>query len=210
MACRWYSVCPLRRWESEGRLSRSWAQDFFETTDEWRHCRRYQLEDQGMSHPDNMLPSGQIDPTLPGQRPSEVVTVEYRLKKNLCFGRTEMRLLLRLAIPVFFGRMGLLLVLHVRQKTRGHRNKEDIPRDGHRRRKAVQSSVIADDIPWTSDRADQCPFCRADIGPKVLERCGTVVAIADKYPGDKGPCVNPPRASHARLLLDDARGEERR
>jgi hypothetical protein len=66
MACRWYSVCPLRRWEKEGRLSRSWAQDFCETTDNWRHCRRYQLEDQGISHPDNMLPSGQIDPTLPG------------------------------------------------------------------------------------------------------------------------------------------------
>ncbi len=35
MACRWYSVCPLRRWETEGRLSRSWAQDFCETTDNW-------------------------------------------------------------------------------------------------------------------------------------------------------------------------------
>ena len=66
MACRWYSVCPLRRWEKEGRLSRSWAQDFCETRDNWHHCLRYQLEDQGISHPDNMLPSGQIDPTLPG------------------------------------------------------------------------------------------------------------------------------------------------
>ena len=66
MACRWYSVCPLRRWEKEGRLSHSWAQDFCETTGNWHHCRRYQLEDRGISHPDNMLPSGQIDPTLPG------------------------------------------------------------------------------------------------------------------------------------------------
>jgi ATP adenylyltransferase len=38
----------------------------------------------------------------------------------------------------------------------------------------------------TSDRADQCPFCSLHIGPKVLERCGTVVAIADKHPVTKG------------------------
>lgn len=38
----------------------------------------------------------------------------------------------------------------------------------------------------TSDRADPCPFCPPDIGPKVLERCGTVVAIVDKHPVTKG------------------------
>jgi diadenosine tetraphosphate (Ap4A) HIT family hydrolase len=38
----------------------------------------------------------------------------------------------------------------------------------------------------TSDRADQCPFCSLHIEQKVLERCGTAVAIVDKHPVTKG------------------------
>ena len=38
----------------------------------------------------------------------------------------------------------------------------------------------------TSERAQRCPFCPPDIGPKVLDQCGTVVAIADKHPVTKG------------------------
>ena len=60
MACPWYSVCPLRRLEKEGRLPLSWAQEYCRTADNWRNCRRYQLEEQGVFHPDNMLPNGEI------------------------------------------------------------------------------------------------------------------------------------------------------
>jgi len=38
----------------------------------------------------------------------------------------------------------------------------------------------------TPERTDRCPFCEPDIGPKVVERCGTVVAIADKHPVTEG------------------------
>lgn len=36
-----------------------------------------------------------------------------------------------------------------------------------------------------SEHAQRCPFCPPDIEPKVLEQCGTVVAIADKHPVTK-------------------------
>lgn len=64
MACRWYSVCPLRRLEREGQLPTCWAQDYCRTMDNWRHCRRYQLEQEGIPHPDNMLPNGDIDKSI--------------------------------------------------------------------------------------------------------------------------------------------------
>jgi len=57
MTCPWYSVCPLRRWERERRIDRSWAEEFCRTADNWRHCRRYRLEEKGIPH-DNMLPDG--------------------------------------------------------------------------------------------------------------------------------------------------------
>ncbi len=37
-----------------------------------------------------------------------------------------------------------------------------------------------------SDRANPCPFCPPQTEPNVLERCGTVVAIADKHPVTPG------------------------
>lgn len=61
MTCPWYSVCPLRRLEREGRFAESWAQDYCKTIDNWRQCRRYQLEEKGIAHPDNMLPNGEMD-----------------------------------------------------------------------------------------------------------------------------------------------------
>ena len=64
MICPWYSLCPLRRLERQGRLTETWAQQFCKTTDHWQNCQRYQLEEQGIAHPDNMLPNGEIDESL--------------------------------------------------------------------------------------------------------------------------------------------------
>ncbi len=64
MACPWYAVCPLRRLEREGQIPDSWAQDYCKTTDNWRQCRRYQLEEEGIYHSDNMMPNGQIDDSI--------------------------------------------------------------------------------------------------------------------------------------------------
>jgi hypothetical protein len=64
MACKWSSVCPLRRFERQGQLTDHWAREYCTSVSNWRHCRRYQMEEQGTSHPDNMLPDGSIDEDL--------------------------------------------------------------------------------------------------------------------------------------------------
>ena len=64
MACMWYSICPLRRHEREGKIDLRWAEQYCQPNDGWKECRRYKLEEQGLSHPDNMLPDGSIEKTL--------------------------------------------------------------------------------------------------------------------------------------------------
>jgi len=64
MACKWYQICPLRRFEIQGRLGMSWAEEYCKSDSNWRNCRRYELEESGIYHPDNMLPDGRIDASL--------------------------------------------------------------------------------------------------------------------------------------------------
>jgi hypothetical protein len=64
MACKWYSLCPLRRFERRGRLDLSWADRYCKSERFWKECKRFQLEEQGIYHPDNMLPDGRVDPAL--------------------------------------------------------------------------------------------------------------------------------------------------
>jgi hypothetical protein len=64
MACKWYSLCPLRRFEALGTLDFSWRDQYCRSDSSWENCKRYQLEEQGIFHPDNMLPDGRIDPSL--------------------------------------------------------------------------------------------------------------------------------------------------
>lgn len=58
MTCKWYPVCPLRRLEARGLLDDKWATEYCTSEDNWKYCKRYQLEDQGAPHPDNLLPDG--------------------------------------------------------------------------------------------------------------------------------------------------------
>jgi hypothetical protein len=64
MGCKWYNVCPLREFEKRGTLDKRWAEKYCKSESNWENCRRYQLEEQGIAHADNMLPDGQIDETL--------------------------------------------------------------------------------------------------------------------------------------------------
>ncbi len=64
MACKWYNVCPLRRFEKQQKLGNTWAKDYCKSKNNWQNCRRYQLEEKGIYHPDNMLPNGEIDEAL--------------------------------------------------------------------------------------------------------------------------------------------------
>jgi len=64
MSCKWYDSCPLRKFEKEGKLDERWAEKYCKSNNNWKNCRRYQLEEQGVFHSDNMLPDGKIDETL--------------------------------------------------------------------------------------------------------------------------------------------------
>lgn len=64
MACKWYPLCPLRRFERAELLDERWAEAYCKTDDQWKTCRRYQLEEAGQYHPDNMMPDGSIDDNL--------------------------------------------------------------------------------------------------------------------------------------------------
>jgi hypothetical protein len=57
MACKWFDVCPLRRWERKGIISGKWRKEYCETEDNWKNCVRFQMEEQGLPH-DNLLPNG--------------------------------------------------------------------------------------------------------------------------------------------------------
>jgi hypothetical protein len=64
MTCKWYNLCPLRRFEKQGKLAQSWAHNFCKSNNNWQNCKRYQLEEKGIYHPDNMLPTGEIDDSI--------------------------------------------------------------------------------------------------------------------------------------------------
>ena len=57
MACKWYSVCPLRQWEHKKKISEHWKLEFCSTDANWNTCHRYRLEEQGIPH-DKILPDG--------------------------------------------------------------------------------------------------------------------------------------------------------
>jgi len=54
----------LRTFEKAGKLDNKWALKYCKSDDNWKNCKRYQLEEQGVHHPDNMLPDGKVDKTL--------------------------------------------------------------------------------------------------------------------------------------------------
>ncbi len=60
--CKWFSVCPLKRFYEQGKLDKEWIEEYC-----WRDnsiCVRKKLEEKGVYHPDNMLPDGTIDKGL--------------------------------------------------------------------------------------------------------------------------------------------------
>jgi uracil-DNA glycosylase family 4 len=60
--CRWYALCPMKRFDEAGRLERKWIELFCKG--DWQHCVRYQMEEQGHCHFDWMLPDGSLDESL--------------------------------------------------------------------------------------------------------------------------------------------------
>jgi predicted metallo-beta-lactamase superfamily hydrolase len=56
--CKWYYACPIRQYTEKGRLERYWIENYCLVNNS--SCIRYQMEEGGKYHPDNMLPDGTI------------------------------------------------------------------------------------------------------------------------------------------------------
>ena len=54
--CKWFEVCPVKRMYEEGRISKKWILKY--CMRDWTKCKRYQMEEKGIPHSDNMLPDG--------------------------------------------------------------------------------------------------------------------------------------------------------
>jgi DNA polymerase len=60
--CKWYELCPMKRYYENEALDRKWI-DLYCKGD-WENCIRYDMEEKGKLHPDYMLPDGSLDETL--------------------------------------------------------------------------------------------------------------------------------------------------
>lgn len=60
--CKWYPVCPMKKFYEKGKLSKGWVELYCKG--DWESCIRYQMEERGELHPDWMLPDGSIDERL--------------------------------------------------------------------------------------------------------------------------------------------------
>jgi len=64
MTCKWFDYCPMREFEEKELIDGHWRKEYCETEENWKNCRRYQMEEKGTYHPDNMMPDGTIDEKL--------------------------------------------------------------------------------------------------------------------------------------------------
>jgi predicted metallo-beta-lactamase superfamily hydrolase len=56
--CKWYYCCPIKEYTDAGKLERYWIEEYCLVNN--KNCLRYQIEERGEYHPDNMLPNGKI------------------------------------------------------------------------------------------------------------------------------------------------------
>ena len=60
--CKWYQVCPIKFFVDSGKLDQKWVENYCLVGN--KNCVRYQLEESGESHPDNLLPYGDLKDDL--------------------------------------------------------------------------------------------------------------------------------------------------
>ncbi len=56
--CHWYPICPIKHFVDKKKLDRKWIDEYCLVGN--KKCVRYQMEENGKLHPDNMLPNGEI------------------------------------------------------------------------------------------------------------------------------------------------------
>lgn len=57
-SCKWYFVCPIKLFTDAGKLDPYWVENYCLVSN--HQCIRYQMEENGDPHPDNMLPDGSL------------------------------------------------------------------------------------------------------------------------------------------------------
>ena len=60
--CKWYYCCPIKFYVDEGKLDKKWVEEYCLVGN--KDCIRYQMEENGEYHPNNMLPNGEIKEEL--------------------------------------------------------------------------------------------------------------------------------------------------
>lgn len=60
--CKWYQVCPMKRYYELDMLDRKWVELYCKG--DWESCIRYHMEESGEFHPDYMLPDGSLEKCL--------------------------------------------------------------------------------------------------------------------------------------------------
>lgn len=60
--CKWYQVCPMKRYYEKGIVEKRWVELYCKG--DWESCVRYFMEENNKFHPDYMLPDGTLDEKL--------------------------------------------------------------------------------------------------------------------------------------------------
>ncbi|MBN2649361.1 MAG: uracil-DNA glycosylase [Prolixibacteraceae bacterium] len=62
--CKWYPVCPMKYYYEHGKIDSFWVENYCKNN--YSQCVRYQMEENGQFHPDNMMPDGTLNNVLEG------------------------------------------------------------------------------------------------------------------------------------------------
>lgn len=62
--CKWYQVCPVRRYYEKGLIDEKWVLEYCRGT---KPCVRYLMEEKGEFHSDWMMPDGTLNENLYGK-----------------------------------------------------------------------------------------------------------------------------------------------
>lgn len=62
ITCKWFQVCPMKRYYENGQLDNHWIENFCKGN--YKKCVRYKMEEKMQFHPDWMLPDGTLDEFL--------------------------------------------------------------------------------------------------------------------------------------------------
>lgn len=57
MTCKWLNLCPLRELEKQKKISNKWKEEYCLSDKKWKTCKRFQMEEKGISH-EGILPNG--------------------------------------------------------------------------------------------------------------------------------------------------------